>query len=62
MKNLTVTIRTVVYSTYRFEVDDNYDPECPNQILEDHWDQFEGNNNVVDSEVNEENVEDWEIS
>ena len=62
MKMLTVTIRSVDYSTYKIEVGDDYKPESGDQILEDHF--LFGNNEhfLVDSEVNDETVEDWEIS
>jgi hypothetical protein len=61
VKTLTASVRTVVYSTYSFEVDDDYDPDNGSQILEDHWTEFEGGA-LIDSEIVHETLEDWEIS
>lgn len=62
MKMLTVTIRSVDYSTYEIEVEDDYMPESGDQILEDWF--LEGNQNgdLVSQEINDETVEYWEIN
>ena len=62
MKKLTVTIRSVDYSTYEIEVEDDYMPESGDQIIEDWF--LEGNQNgdLVSSEINDETVEHWEIN
>lgn len=62
MKMLTVTIRSVDYSTYEIEVDDDYMPESGDQILEDWF--LEGNQNgdLVSSEIVAETVDHWEIN
>ena len=62
MKTLTVTLRTVHYSTYKIEVDDDYMPENDSQIIED-WFLF-GNDEheLVESEINDETVEYWDVS
>ena len=62
MKKLTVTIRTVDYSTYEIEVDDDYKPESDDAILEDWFLMGSDGHNLVASEINDETVEDWEIS
>ena len=62
MKKLTVTIRSVDYSTYEIEVDDDYMPESGDQIIEDWFLQGYQNATLVNSEINDETVEDWEIN
>jgi hypothetical protein len=58
MKKLTVTLRTVEYSTYELEVEDDYMPESGDQIIEDCHEKWTS----VSSEVTDETVEDWEIN
>jgi hypothetical protein len=62
MKKLTVTIRSVDYSTYEIEVEDDYMPESDNQIIEDWFLQGYQNATLVNSEINDETLEDWEIN
>ncbi len=61
MKKLTVTLRSVDYSTYEIEVEEDYDPESGEQIFEDFF--LRGNPvNMTNSEIQDETVEDWEIN
>jgi hypothetical protein len=62
MKKLTVTLRSVDYSTYEIEVEDDYMPESDDQIIEDWFLQGNQNGTLVNSEINDETVEDWEIN
>jgi hypothetical protein len=62
MKKLTVTLRSVDYSTYEIEVEDDYMPESDDQIIEDWFLQGYQNATLVNSEINDETVEDWEIN
>ena len=62
MKKLTVTLRTVEYSTYEIEVDDDYKPESGDQIIEDWFLMGCDEHDLINSEVNDETVEDWDIS
>lgn len=61
MKRLTVTLRTVEYSTYDIEVDDDYKPVDGDQIIEDFFLMGNDQYSLTNSEVNDETVEDWEI-
>jgi hypothetical protein len=61
MKKLTVTLRSVMYSTYEIEVDDDYKPEDSDQILEDWFLMGSDEHRQVSLEINDETVEDWEI-
>ena len=61
MKKLTVTLRSVDYSTYEIEVVDDYDPESGEQILEDFF-LMGAPVNMTNSEIQDETVEDWEIT
>lgn len=58
MKKLTVTLRTVEFSTYELEVEDDYMPESDDQMIEDCHDKWRS----VSSEITDETVEEWEIS
>lgn len=61
MKNLTVTIRQVTYSTYRIPVEDDYKPEDGEQILNDFFQFGDGEWALTESDVDTEEVEDWDI-
>jgi hypothetical protein len=61
VKKLTVTLRSVDYSTYEIEVEEDYAPETGEQIFEDFF--LRGNPvNMTNSEIQDETVEDWEIN
>lgn len=62
MKKLTVTLRSVDYSTYEIEVEEDYAPETGEQIIEDFFLMGNDQHNLINSEVNDETVEDWEIN
>ena len=58
MKKLTVTLRTVEFSTYELDVEDDYMPESDDQMIEDCHEKWLS----VSSEVTDEIVEAWEFS
>jgi hypothetical protein len=62
VKKLTVTLRSVDYSTYEIEVEEDYAPETGEQIIEDFFLMGNDQHNLINSEVNDETVEDWEIN
>jgi len=62
VKQLTVTLRTVVFSTYQIEVEDDYEPKDENQILEDWFLYGNDDHELVESDINDESVEDWSMS
>jgi len=61
VKKLTVTLRSVDYSTYEIEVEEDYNPESGEQIFEDFF--LTGAPvSMTNSEIQDETVEDWEIT
>ena len=62
VKKLTVTLRSVDYSTYEIEVEDDYDPKSGDQIIEDFFLTGSGEYDLTNSEIQDETVEDWEIN
>jgi hypothetical protein len=62
LKKLEVTLRTVVFSTYHIEVEDDYVPKNGDQILEDWFSYGNDDHELVESDINDESVEDWSMS
>jgi hypothetical protein len=62
LKKLEVTLRTVVFSTYHIEVEDDYEPKNGDQILEDWFSYGNDDHELVESDINDESVEDWSMS
>jgi hypothetical protein len=62
LKKLEVTLRTVVFTTYHIEVEDDYKPKNGDQILEDWFSYGNDDHELVESDINDESVEDWSMS